>query len=132
MPLVGFEPTIPASERPQTNVFNGATTGIGKITITQITNDYEKLTQIGRILFKLGSFTILLGSPILHPQQHKSIRYNIITNPYSCVFLLDAGCWLTPNGSSLPLKESQNVYGAALQRSVKHQTHHCIKLFQGS
>ena len=35
MPLAGFEPTIPASERPQTHALNGAATGSGKITITQ-------------------------------------------------------------------------------------------------
>ena len=35
MPLAGFEPTIPTSERPQTHALNGAATGTGKITITQ-------------------------------------------------------------------------------------------------
>ena len=30
MPPVGFEPTIPADERPQTYVLDGAATGIGK------------------------------------------------------------------------------------------------------
>jgi hypothetical protein len=29
MPPVGFEPAIPASERPQTHVLEPATTGIG-------------------------------------------------------------------------------------------------------
>jgi hypothetical protein len=29
MPLAGFEPTIPASERPQTHASDRATTGIG-------------------------------------------------------------------------------------------------------
>jgi hypothetical protein len=30
MPPVGFEPTIPASERPKTHVLERAATGIGK------------------------------------------------------------------------------------------------------
>jgi hypothetical protein len=29
MPLAGFEPTIPASERPQTHALEGSATGIG-------------------------------------------------------------------------------------------------------
>jgi hypothetical protein len=29
MPLVGFEPTIPARERPQTHALHGEATGIG-------------------------------------------------------------------------------------------------------
>jgi len=30
MPLAGFEPTIPASERPQTHALGRAATGIGR------------------------------------------------------------------------------------------------------
>ena len=33
MPLAGFEPSIPASERPQTHAFDRAATGIGKNTL---------------------------------------------------------------------------------------------------
>jgi len=31
MPPAGFEPAVPASERPQTHAFDGAATGIGNI-----------------------------------------------------------------------------------------------------
>jgi hypothetical protein len=57
MPLQGFKPIIPASEQPPTHILNGTVNGPDKITITQIKNCHEKLTIIGRILFKLGSFT---------------------------------------------------------------------------
>jgi hypothetical protein len=30
MPPVGFEPTVPGSERPQTHALDGTATGIGK------------------------------------------------------------------------------------------------------
>jgi len=31
MPVAGFEPTIPTSERPQTHALDSATTGIGQL-----------------------------------------------------------------------------------------------------
>jgi hypothetical protein len=33
MPLVGFEPAIPASERPQTDTLDRAVTGIGSLVV---------------------------------------------------------------------------------------------------
>jgi hypothetical protein len=60
MPLAAFEPTIPASERLQTHNLNGAATAIDKITILEIKYCYEKLALMGRILFKLSSFTNLV------------------------------------------------------------------------
>jgi hypothetical protein len=38
MPPLGFEPTIPASARPQTHVLDGAATGIGNNNILQSLN----------------------------------------------------------------------------------------------
>ena len=37
MPSVGFEPTIPASERPQAHALDRAATGTGRITYCGVT-----------------------------------------------------------------------------------------------
>ena len=41
MPPAGFEPTIPASELPQTHALDRAATGIGKERINNILMSYE-------------------------------------------------------------------------------------------
>jgi hypothetical protein len=45
MPLVGFEPTIPASEQPQTHALDHAATGIGQVSLTLINIEYKYQIQ---------------------------------------------------------------------------------------
>jgi hypothetical protein len=58
MPPVGFEPTIPANERPQTHALDRAATGIGRRHKLLGRNrrrweDNIKLTQLNIVLEKL-------------------------------------------------------------------------------
>ena len=46
MPPVGFEPAIPASERPQTHTLDGTATGIGK----HMRQDHKNQHDISEIL----------------------------------------------------------------------------------
>jgi hypothetical protein len=45
MPSVGFEPTIPATERPHTHTLDGMAIGIGRLYFT-ILNDYGTYVRI--------------------------------------------------------------------------------------
>jgi hypothetical protein len=107
MPLVGFEHTIPASERPQTYVLNSTATGTDKITITQIKNCYEKLT-IGRILFKLDSFTNFARQSHSSPaKQIEKLQYN--HEPIQLHLPTSGWLMVYTYGSSLPITESHSI-----------------------
>jgi len=100
MPLAGFEPTIPASERPHTTHLNDAAIGTGKITVTQ------KLT-IGRIQFKLSSFTDFARQSHSSPaKQIKTLQYDEHTQ-----LCLPTSGWLMAYtyGSFLPLTKSKRL-----------------------
>ena len=53
MPPVGFEPTIPASEQPQTHVLDRAVTGIGNCQHEQLKTQIEGLLYLLYILREL-------------------------------------------------------------------------------
>jgi hypothetical protein len=53
MPSVGFEPTIPTSERPQTYALDGAATGTGKKTLKTIKSRVYKFLILKTILYNL-------------------------------------------------------------------------------
>jgi hypothetical protein len=60
MPLAGFEPTIPASEQPQTRTIDGATTETGCLFLS--TPNLHKRLDFSRSFF----FRIMLQLLVLH------------------------------------------------------------------
>jgi hypothetical protein len=49
MPLAGFEPAVPASERPQTDALDGAATGIGMCALTTKLKFYKVRSQFPKL-----------------------------------------------------------------------------------
>jgi hypothetical protein len=107
-----------ASDRPQTHALTGAATGIGKITITQLKNCYKKLTLIGRILFKLSSFTNSARQS--HSSSPTKQIKTLQCNHEPIQLRLPTSGWLMAYtyGSSLPLRKSQNVFVELHYRKV--------------
>ena len=80
MPPAGFEPTIPASERPQTHSLDRAATGIGRLQHSlykqaNIDNIQALLHQISLHLYCKGAVTCFIDkdSQVLRALRHASL-----------------------------------------------------------
>jgi hypothetical protein len=78
MPPVGFETTIPVSERPQTDALDRAATGIGKLSSHKL----SKVTVVQRYLFRRLGGTVTVKIEAVNDSEtfgtkKKSTRHDV-------------------------------------------------------
>ena len=89
MPPAGFEPAIPARERPQTHASDRAATGIGtgRVLLQVKCDQHDQVSQFAGICFVLCFYKPALHSSVLYTCSFISLR-NFVLFVYALIFCI--------------------------------------------